>query len=251
EGPWGDAHQLHALLREGYVGDAVLIPEYLATHLPLAGRGLGIWEARIVRDGTPVHEVFRTPGQPDVIAAGAEVVRRLQALTARYAQTPHPLAGPASYFLGQIHAGEVFNQAATECRIHGTRRWLPGQSGEAARRELEAVLAQVAAETGTRIELEFMSPGDAFELNPEEPLVTAFRAAYREVTGSPPPPPGAKPFLDDGNAFMGRVGVPALTHGPDAKGAHTTQESVPFEELVRVARTYAMTAVLFCPERST
>ncbi|MCL4861366.1 MAG: M20/M25/M40 family metallo-hydrolase, partial [Caldilineaceae bacterium] len=40
EGPWGDRRQVHALLRAGLVGDAVLLPEYLADRLPLGGRGM-------------------------------------------------------------------------------------------------------------------------------------------------------------------------------------------------------------------
>ena len=47
EGPRGDKRQLKALIRDGYVGDAVLLPEYLAGVLPLRGRGMGIF--RVVR----------------------------------------------------------------------------------------------------------------------------------------------------------------------------------------------------------
>ncbi len=246
EGPWGDAHQLHALLRDGVFGDGVLIPEYLADRLPLAGRGLGIFEARIRRPGIPVHEVLRPAGTADVLATGCELVRRLHSLSARWAQTPHPLAGAASFFVGHIQAGEIFNQSPVECRVDGTRRWLPGQSQEKVRADFEALLAQLASETGTTIESGYMTPGDAFELSPDEPLVRAFDAAYAHVTGGRSLPVGAKPFLDDGNAFMGRAGIPALTHGPAARGAHTTHEEVPVAELERVARTYAVTALHFC-----
>ena len=62
EGPWGDRRQLYALIREGYVGDAVLLPEYLADCLPVAGRGMAIFEVRIGRDGVPIHEVLRPDG---------------------------------------------------------------------------------------------------------------------------------------------------------------------------------------------
>jgi len=65
------------------------------------------------------------------------------------------------------------------------------------------------------------------------------------VTGSTLPL-GAKPFVDDGNHFVARAGIPALTHGPAAIGAHTTQEHVPVAELVRVAKVYVLTALNFC-----
>jgi acetylornithine deacetylase/succinyl-diaminopimelate desuccinylase-like protein len=57
---------------------------------------------------------------------------------------------------------------------------------------------------------------------------------------------GGKPFVDDGNRYAAEAGIPALTHGPDAKGAHTTEEWVAVDELVRVATVYALTAVGYC-----
>jgi len=57
---------------------------------------------------------------------------------------------------------------------------------------------------------------------------------------------GAKIFVDDGSTYISTGGIPALTHGPDAKGAHTLNEAVPVAELVRVAQVYALTAIAFC-----
>jgi succinyl-diaminopimelate desuccinylase len=245
EAPWGDGRQLRALIREGYVGDGVLLPEYLADRLGIAGRGLSVFRVRVWREGEPVHEVLRPAGQPDVIGAGCEVVRRLKALNAELARKTHPVAGTASTFVGKFQAGEIFNQSPTECRIEGTRRWLPGESGEAAREQLRALLTEVARETGTRIDCEFSTPGEAFELDPEGPLARAFQRAHRALVGQELPT-GLKPFLDDGNNFSSLAGAPAVTHGPDAKGAHTLAERVPISELVRVAKVYALTAIAFC-----
>ena len=61
-------------------------------------------------------------------------------------------------------------------------------------------------------------------------------------------PAGCKPFVDDGNTFYALAGIPAITHGPDAKGAHTVEEEVPVAELVRVAQVYALTAIAFCSD---
>ena len=52
--------------------------------------------------------------------------------------------------------------------------------------------------------------------------------------------------MDDGNAFCNRAGIPSLTHGPLAHGAHTVNETVTLDELVRVARVYALTAAAYC-----
>src|SRR3954454_14826146 len=79
ETPWGDGSQLDALIGAGYVGDAVLLPEYLNDRLPVIGRGGLTWKATVRRPGQPVHEVMR-PDEPSVIAAGARLVDALAEL---------------------------------------------------------------------------------------------------------------------------------------------------------------------------
>lgn len=245
EAPWGDRRQLLALIRAGLVGDGVLLPEYLGDTLPVAGRGLAVFSVAIERDGVPVHEVLRPVGLPDVLAAGAEVVGRLNALNAQLREQTAPYVGSDSLFIGRIEGGQLYNQVPTQCRIEGTRRWVTAGAESAARRQIEALLAEVAAASGTRIRLaDWNVPGDAFALAPNSPLVGAFQAAHEQVTGKPLPV-GGKPFIDDGNVFMA-AGIEALTHGPCAVGAHTTDEQVAVAELVRVAKVYALTAQAFC-----
>ena len=245
EGPWGDGRQVRAMIREGLIGDAVLLPEYLADPLPVAGRGVAIFQATIRREGAPVHEVLRPPGTPDVVAAGAQLVTRLHAWNEQLKQNSHPLAGHDSTFVGSIQAGEIYNQSPTECLVQGTRRWIPPGSGAAVREEFSQFLADVAAATGTQIDVEYTEQGGAYQVDADSSLVQAFQQAHTAVAGSPLPL-GAKPFVDDGNIYAARAGIPALTHGPAATGAHTLNEAVPVEELVRVAKVYALTAIAFC-----
>lgn len=245
EGPWGDRRQLRALIDTGYVGDAVLLPEYLADRLPLAGRGMGIFEVVVRREGEPVHEVLRAPDTPDVLGAGAELVCRLRELDGRLAENVDPHAGRDSVFVGQFASGEIYNQAPVECRLNGTRRWVtPGQAAEveAGFREL---VASVCSAAGAAVEVTYSVQGDAFRIAEDDPVLAAFQAAHAAVAGRPLPF-GGKPFVDDGNTFAARAGIPALTHGPDAKGAHTLEEWVTVDELVRVAQVYALTAVGYC-----
>jgi acetylornithine deacetylase/succinyl-diaminopimelate desuccinylase-like protein len=245
EGPWGDRRQVNAFIREGLVGDAVMLPEYLAAQLPLAGRGMSIFEVRIKRDGVPLHEVFRPVGLPDVVKTGAELVVRLHQLHDRIKSNTHPYAGHDSVFVGRMQAGEIYNQSPLLCTINGTRRWVTPGQGPTVRAEFEALLAQLAVESGTAIELDWEQQGEAFSIAPEHPIVSAFQAAYTAITGAPLPY-GAKPFVDDGSTYAGSGGIPALTHGPLATGAHTLNEEAPIAELVRVAQVYALTAIGFC-----
>ena len=105
EAPWGFGEQLDGLIADGYVGDAVLIPEPLRNRLPVIGRGAATWKVWIRRAGAPVHEVMRPAEEPSVIAAGADLVNRLNALERELCKRADPLAGAESVFVGQIHSG--------------------------------------------------------------------------------------------------------------------------------------------------
>ncbi len=245
EGPWGDGRQVRAMVREGLVGDAVLLPEYLTGILPVAGRGVAIFTVTIRREGAPVHEVQRPPGLPDVVAAGAQLVIRMHEWHEQLKQNSHPYAGHESTFVGSVHTGEIYNQSPTECVVEGTRRWITPGSGAAVKAEIEQLLADLADATGTEIELEFIEQGEAYQIDADVPIVRAFQQAHTAVTGSPLPL-GPKPFADDGSIYASMAGIPALTHGPAATGAHTLHEAVPVDELVRVAKVYALTAVGYC-----
>jgi acetylornithine deacetylase/succinyl-diaminopimelate desuccinylase-like protein len=245
EAPWGDGRQLDQLIRDGYVGDAVLLPEPLCDVLPVSGRGSATWKVRIKRGGPPVHEVMRPTGEPSVIAAGADLIARLGDMNSRLKHASHPIAGSASVFIGQIHSGEIFNQYPQECWLEGTRRWLPGTDHREVESELRALLCHLETDTGTRIECDWFFIRDAFDLDPSCALVAAFQGGHEVISGKPLPI-GPKPFVDDGNSF-GSVGkVPAITHGPRAGGQHTISEWVDIDDLVRVALLYAATAVVYC-----
>ena len=239
---------MRALIEAGITGDAVMFPEYLWDRLPLAGRGMAIFEVRFCRDGTPVHEVLAEPGVADVIGAGADLVGRLGELKSALSDIRDEHAGTDSVFVGRLEAGEIYNQVPIASHVHGTRRWVtPGQS-EAVEAAFRDLVREVADRAGAKAEVDYAVQGDAFRIDADEPIVDAFQSAHRAVTGKMLPP-GGKPFVDDGNTYGPRAGIPAFTHGPDAKGAHTLSEEVAVSELVRVAKVYALTAIGFCEEK--
>lgn len=245
EAPWGLGEQLDRLIGEGYVGDAILLPEPLSDRLPLVGRGAATWKVTLARTGPPVHEVMRPAGEPSVIAAGAELVARLGRLAEELAAPSDPLAGSASVFLGQIHSGEIYNQYPQACWLEGTRRWLPGTARADVERQFRDLVAELGRSTETAVCVEFRFIRDAFRLDEADPLVSTFQQAYQAVSGRPLPV-GPKPFVDDGNSFWGLRGLPAITHGPRAGGQHTVQEWVSVDDLERVAHLYALTAATYC-----
>ena len=249
EAPWGDRRQLYAMIREGYVGDGVMLPEYLGDALPVGGRGMAVFSIEIERDGVPVHEVLRPEGLPDVVAVGAELVLRLKALGEKLREKTAPHIGSDTTFVGRVESGEIYNQSPTEFSLAGTRRWLPGTNVDDVRQQFDDLLAEVSDQFGVTPEATFHFVRDGYRLDKGHPVVAAFQDSAKQVMGAELPE-SFKPFVDDGNTFASIAGIPAITHGPDAHGAHTTQENVAVDELTRVALVYALTAVGFCCDRT-
>ncbi len=244
EAPWGLGQQLDAIIRNGIHGDAVLLPEPLTDHLPIAGRGSATWKATIRRSGPPVHEVMRPMNEPSVIAAGADLVHRLGQLGEVLWTQSDPVAGRASVFIGQMHSGEIFNQYPQECWLEGTRRWLKVEERAAVKEEFFGILSEVERERGVKIECEWKHIRDPFHLDVKDRLVSAFQSSYTAMQGKPLPT-GPKMFVDDGNSFYGLAGIPSITHGPRASGQHTVNEWIDIDDMVRVATLYALTALVY------
>ena len=245
EAPWGAGQQLDQLIRDGYLGDGVLLPEPLCDCLPVVGRGGATWKVTIHRPGPPVHEVMRPMDEPSVIAAGAELVRRLGHLGDQLAAKSDPIAGTETVFVGQIHSGEIFNQYPQECWLEGTRRWLPGTGRQEVEKEFRALPSDLERDTQTTVQANFRFIRDDFRLDLQDPLVEAFQHAHEAVSGQRLAV-GPKPFMDDGNSFWGLARKPAITHGPRAGGQHTVNEWASIDDLVRLALVYALTAVAYC-----
>jgi acetylornithine deacetylase/succinyl-diaminopimelate desuccinylase-like protein len=188
---------------------------------------------------------MRPLDEPDVLAAGADLIARLGRLDRQLSSQTDPIAGRASVFVGQFHGGEIFNQYPQSCFLEGTRRWLPGTDRHAVEREFRALIDELARASRTTIDLDYQLVRDAFFLDQADPFVADFQASCQEISGAPLPI-GPKPFVDDGNCFSALAKVPAITHGPRAGGQHTLGEWVSIDDLVRVARLYALTAVRYC-----
>lgn len=244
EAPWGLGQQLDALIKMGLHGDAVLLPEPLTDHLPIAGRGSATWKATIRRNGPPIHEVMRPMDEPSVIAAGAELVQRLGKLGEQLQSQSDPVAGKASVFIGQMHSGEIFNQYPQECWLEGTRRWLKVGERATVKEDFHRLLAEVAKQRGVTIDCDWKHIRDPFQLDVQNDLVSSFQAGYSAMQGQPLPT-GSKMFVDDGNTFWGLAGIPAITHGPRAGGQHTVNEWIDIDDMLRVATLYALTALVY------
>jgi acetylornithine deacetylase/succinyl-diaminopimelate desuccinylase-like protein len=243
EAPWGLGQQLDELIGQGLHGDAVLLPEPLTDHLPIAGRGSATWKVTLRRPGPPIHEVMR-PNEPSVISAGARLVNAVDGLDKELWRFTDPIAGRSSAFVGQVHSGEIFNQYPQECWLEGTRRWVADEKPAEVEADFRQRVAAVAGVEGVAGTCEWRHIRDGFRLDLGHPIVEAFQSSFSAMSGKPLAH-GPKMFVDDGNSFWGLANVPAITHGPRAGGQHTVNEWIDIDDMVRVATLYALTAVAY------
>ena len=114
-------------------------------------------------------------------------------------------------------------------------------------REIEvSPVGDDARRTHTAIDVEFQTVRDGFRLDQNDPLVESFQESHAAASNGRTVPFGSKPFCDDCNTFWALAKIPGITHGPTGGGAHTLNEWVSIDDLVRVAHVYALTAASYC-----
>jgi acetylornithine deacetylase/succinyl-diaminopimelate desuccinylase-like protein len=237
ESPLGRGEDLTYLLGEyGFTADMGVVGELGASTLNVAHVGCATFEIAIRRGGDVTHELMTAAGTPNPNLVAAKVIEAIRARNEELAAVEHEWVGPESYFLGEVHGGDFYNRHPVECRLVGTRRWLPGNTLARVEEEFLALLEPVAADSGCAIDLDLRLVRGAYEIDPKHPLAVALREAYRDVTTQELPLGGVRLVAD--GAMFHAAGIPTVYHGPMGSGAHGDVESIEVAELVRATKVY-------------
>jgi putative selenium metabolism hydrolase len=144
------------------------------------------------------------------------------------------------------------NAVPDECTIFIDRRMTFGESKAAVKAQIEAL---IPANQKDKIVLEelfyddpsytgFVYPVDkyfpAWAFEEDHPLVVAGQKT-RQAIGLPEVPSGKWGFSTNGIYWAGKAGIPSIGFGPgDELTAHTTEDSVPLEDVVQATEFYAL-----------
>ena len=144
------------------------------------------------------------------------------------------------------------NAVPDECTIFIDRRMTFGETRADVRRQLEAVIPAEHRESITIEELFYDEPSytgfvfpvekyfPAWAYEEDHPLVQAGQAT-RAAIGLPVAPSGKWGFSTNGIYWAGKAGIPAIGFGPgDEVTAHTTEDSVSLDEVVKATEFYAL-----------
>lgn len=240
-----------ALLQRGWTADACVIAE--PTDLDVVPANSGALTFRLRVRGLATHAARRAEGV-SAIEQFVPVLQALQALERRRNEhvdplfTRWPLAHPLS--VGTVHAGDWASSVPDLLVAEGRFGVAAGETVEAARAELEAVIAELNdASPWLRdhpLKLEWWGGQFASgRLPADSDLVERVRVAHLATTDRQLDVYGA-PYGSDLRLLTG-AGIPTVQYGPgDVRLAHGPLESVPIDDVVTTARVLALLALDVC-----
>jgi acetylornithine deacetylase/succinyl-diaminopimelate desuccinylase family protein len=230
------------LERGGVEARGAIVPEPTELQTIIACRGNCYVDVEV--RGRSAHAGSPQEGR-NAIYGAARVVEGVRRLHEALATTTHPLLGAGGWSVGVIRGGTGTAMVPDRCRISIDRRLLPGQSGEDARAEIDALLRSLdlgAEELAAESKLVMEIP--SFEVPPDHPFVVMARSASIDA-GAPERPVAGWTGACDGGYQMRDTGIPTVVLGPGSvvEHAHRPDESVPVAEVVTAARAYALCAL--------
>jgi acetylornithine deacetylase len=240
-----------AMAQRGYRADAAYVLE--PTRLRIIPAQAGALSFRLRIRGLSAHASVRYEGI-SAIEKFELVETRLRQLERTLNHAPHPLFRhyPIAYPLsiGRLRAGSWSSTVPDELECEGRVGVPVGTASAEVRREFGAAISDVAQRDAWLAEhppqLEWTGGQfDAVEVDPGLPAFMALAAAHAEEFGVEPEPDGA-PYGSDMRLLVHEADTPAILYGPgDIKQAHSTDEWIAVEEIVRAARVVTAAAARY------
>jgi acetylornithine deacetylase len=244
------------LVSHGVTSDFALLAEPTALRICTANMGC-LW-ARVVVSGSVAHSALTNKaGTVNAIDVARKLCNDLDAWAEAFKRANVHLGEHANVTLAGIRGGAPWRLSRNphECSVYLDIRTVPGQSVEAIKRSLRCVLRAFADREGiVEPVLSFSVSDPALEIDENLPVVSALKAAQRDVMGEATRPFLRRPGSDA--VHLTAYGVPCVQFGPggrlhpDAKGRsmHEVGDHVLLDDVVLAARIYAETALAICDQ---
>jgi putative selenium metabolism hydrolase len=232
-----------------------VIPEYVvlgeATGLHISRGQRGRMEIRVVSRGRSCHASAPARGN-NAIYTAARLIFGVEMLSSQLAEDRFLGRGTLAVTHIENTAGSR-NVVPDTCTFYIDRRLTLGETEAKALAEIQGVLLREEADatlsvseytstsyTGYEAHAKCYYP--AWALDREHPLIRWVNRAIRAELGFRPEI-GKWDFSTDGVYTMGVVGIPTVGFGPgQEKYAHTADERIRLDDVVRAARGYARIA---------
>jgi len=210
----------------------------------------GVYRCDLVVRGRAAHGSTPELGVNAIGLAARLIVALDERLPVMWKDQRHPALGGPSVNIGTIRGGIAANVVPDRCEFTFAKRWIPGDSPERIRADLEMVIAASIGAAHAEIlpDAAFDAvPRPPLDLAADHPLVRTLAETVGAVTGRPAAIGRFQAFTDA--AVLQAAGTPAVVFGPgDLALAHTDEEHVAVDALHAAARIYAGLALRLCAE---
>ena len=165
----------------------------------------------------------------------------------------HAFLGHGKITVSDLHVKTPsLNAVPDEAVIYIDRRMTFGETKEQVKAQVDALIPAEFRDTVKVEELFYDEPSytgfvfpvdkyfPAWALEQDHPLVQAGQQARKEI-GLPDTPSGKWNFSTNGIYWAGKAGIPSIGFGPgDEETAHTVNDSVPLDDMVKATEFYAL-----------
>lgn len=248
----GGAGTLATILR-GYRADAAIILE--PTNMALCPIGAGALSFRLRVQGKAAHGALRKEGV-SAISKFNRLIRAIETLEdSRHTGFHHPLfeegqlAAPIS--IGKVEAGNWPSTVPEKLIAEGRYGILPGERPETARQQFEVAVARAASadpwlkDHPPEVEW-FEGQFESGETPSHAPILATLSEMHQNLCGRSIRTHGV-PYGSDLRLFTNNANMHAALYGPgDVRVAHSLNEYVPLDEVVRTAQVVALTIASWC-----
>jgi succinyl-diaminopimelate desuccinylase len=214
---------------------AAIVGEPSELQVGLAERG-GAWFTATAY-GTAAHGSQPHRGVNAITSMARFLLRLPEVLPDR----EHPLVGSPTVNAALITGGSAPNVVPDRCEVDIDRRIVPGEiDPDEVRAPFLALVASLREEhPEVDIQVELREWTDAAEASPDTDIARIAADAVAASTAARPELVGFT-GITDARFYINQARIPTVICGPGSLTvAHTANESVPFDELVAGARSYA------------
>lgn len=157
----------------------------------------------------------------------------------------HPLVGPPSLHAGVLKGGTGPSTYAASCKLVIERRTIPGETDNQVVGEIQTIIDKLSAADPTfKATLRILLARNAFETNPQQDVVKVLQQSANEVLGEQPELVGQPYWMD--TALLSDAGIETVAMGPIGAGAHSKDEWVDLDSVVKMAEVLVQATLIYC-----
>ncbi len=226
-------------IEKGYRADVSIVGEPSCLEVNVAHKGVARWKLKTL--GKSTHASTPEEGI-NAIYKMAKILCELEKLAKSYSTYPrtHYLLGKPTLNVGTVYGGTKDNVVPDFCEITIDRRLLPGDRVEDVEREFHQILDKLHSEDPSlKFELKIYHSHNPAETPSNHPFVILANYAVEKVLCEKRSVKGFQATTE--MTHLVEAGIPSIILGAgDIKVAHTVNEFVLVDELVKCAKIYTL-----------